>query len=200
MPAGIQVGLGVKTGSVYRNMTQGSLDNTENKLDVAIQGRGFFHVQLPSGEDAYTRAGSFQLSPDGQIVTADGYTVSPGITIPQQATDITISADGEVQATIPGQTDPQIVGRLELATFQNEAGLDPMGNNLFLETTASGSATLGNPADTGFGSLQQGFLETSNVNAVNEITSLITAQRAYEMNAKIISASDEMMSVTSNVK
>lgn len=133
-------------------------------------------------------------------MTADGYTVAPGITIPQDATDVTISADGQVQATIPGQTDAQIVGTLELATFQNESGLDPMGNNLFQETTASGAATLGNPADTGFGSLQQGFLETSNVNAVNEITSLITAQRAYEMNAKIISASDEMMSVTSNVK
>lgn len=200
VPAGIQVGLGVKTGSVYRIMSQGSFENTQNKLDVAIQGRGFFHVQMPSGEDAYTRAGSFQLSPDGQIVTADGYTVAPGITIPQDATDVTISADGQVQATIPGQTDAQIVGTLELATFQNESGLDPMGNNLFQETTASGAATLGNPADTGFGSLQQGFLETSNVNAVNEITSLITAQRAYEMNAKIISASDEMMSVTSNVK
>ena len=200
VPAGIQVGLGVKTGSVYRIMSQGSFENTQNKLDVAIQGRGFFHVQMPSGEDAYTRAGSFQLSPDGQIVTADGYTVAPGITVPSDATDITISNDGQVQATIPGQTAPQVLGTLELANFQNEAGLDPMGNNLFQETTASGSPTYGNPADTGFGSLQQGFLETSNVNAVNEITSLITAQRAYEMNAKIISASDEMMSVTSNVK
>jgi flagellar basal-body rod protein FlgG len=200
VPSGVQVGLGVKTGAVYRIMTQGDMNNTGNKLDVAIQGRGYFRVQLPSGEDAYTRAGNFQLSPQGQIVTSDGYTVQPGITIPSNATDITISQDGQVQATIPGQTAPQIVGQLELANFQNEGGLDPMGDNLFLETAASGAPTTGTPASTGFGSLQQGFLETSNVNAVTEISDLITAQRAYEMNAKVITASDEMMSVTSNLK
>jgi flagellar basal-body rod protein FlgG len=200
VPSGVQVGLGVKTGAVYRIMTQGDMNNTGNKLDLAIQGRGYFRVQLPSGEDAYTRAGNFQLSPQGQIVTSDGYTVQPGITIPSNATDITISQDGQVQATIPGQTAPQIVGQLELANFQNEGGLDPMGDNLFLETAASGAPTTGTPASTGFGSLQQGFLETSNVNAVTEISDLITAQRAYEMNAKVITASDEMMSVTSNLK
>ncbi|HAC59727.1 flagellar basal-body rod protein FlgG [Parvibaculum sp.] len=200
VPAGVQVGLGVKTGSVYRIMTQGNLDNTENKLDIAIQGRGYFRVELPSGEDAYTRAGSFQISPDGQLVTADGYTLAPGITIPQEATDITISRDGQVQASIPGQTDAQVVGQIELASFANEAGLDPLGDNLFVETAASGAPTLGTPASTGMGSVLQGFLETSNVNAVSEITSLITAQRAYEMNAKVITATDEMMSVTSNVK
>ena len=200
VPAGVQVGLGVKTGSVYRIMTQGNLDNTENKLDIAIQGRGYFRVEMPSGEDAYTRAGSFQISPDGQLVTADGYTLAPGITIPQEATDITISNDGQVQVTIQGQTDAQVVGQIELAAFANEAGLDPLGSNLFIETAASGAPTLGTPASDGIGSVLQGFLETSNVNAVSEITTLITAQRAYEMNAKVITATDEMMSVTSNVK
>ena len=200
VPAGVQVGLGVKTGSVYRIMTQGNLDNTENKLDIAIQGRGYFRVEMPSGEDAYTRAGSFQISPDGQLVTADGYTLAPGITIPQEATDVTISRDGQVQVTLQGQTDAQVVGQIELAAFANEAGLDPLGSNLFIETAASGAPTLGTPASDGIGSVLQGFLETSNVNAVSEITTLITAQRAYEMNAKVITATDEMMSVTSNVK
>jgi flagellar basal-body rod protein FlgG len=200
VPSGVQIGLGVKTGSVYRIMTQGDMNNTGNKLDLAVQGRGYFRVQMPSGTDAYTRAGNFQLSPTGQIVTSDGYTVAPGITIPPTATDITISNDGQVQATIPGQTAPQIVGQLELSNFQNEGGLDPQGDNLFLETAASGSPTTGNPASTGFGTIQQGFLETSNVNAVTEISDLITAQRAYEMNAKVITASDEMMSTTSNLK
>ncbi|HEX7777218.1 MAG TPA: flagellar basal-body rod protein FlgG [Parvibaculum sp.] len=200
VPSGVQIGLGVKTGSVYRVMTQGDMNNTGNKLDLAVQGRGYFRVQMPSGTDAYTRAGNFQLSPTGQIVTSDGYTVAPGITIPPTATDITISNDGQVQATIPGQTAPQIVGQLELSSFQNEGGLDPQGDNLFLETAASGAPTTGNPASIGFGTIQQGFLETSNVNAVTEISDLITAQRAYEMNAKVITASDEMMSTTSNLK
>ncbi len=200
VPSGVQIGLGVKTGAVYRIMTQGDMNNTGNKLDLAIQGRGYFRIELPSGEDAYTRAGNFQLSDEGQIVTSDGYTVQPGITVPPEATDITISKDGQVQATIPGQTAPQIVGQLELSNFQNEGGLDPMGDNLFLETAASGSPDTGNPGATGFGTLQQGFLETSNVNAVTEISDLITAQRAYEMNAKVITASDEMMSVASNLR
>ncbi len=200
VPSGVQIGLGVKTGSVYRIMTQGDMNNTGNKLDVAIQGRGYFEVTLPSGDTAYTRAGNFSLSPTGQIVTSDGYTVQPGITIPTDATDITISKDGQVQATIPGQTTPQVVGQLDLATFANEAGLDPQGDNLFLETAASGAPNVGTPNATGFGSLQQGFLETSNVNAVTEISDLITAQRAYEMNSKVITAADEMMSVTSNLK
>lgn len=200
VPSGVQIGLGVKTGSVYRIMNQGDMDNTGNKLDVAIQGRGFFRVQLPSGEDAYTRAGNFSLSATGQIVTSDGYTVQPGITVPSDATDITISKDGQVQATMPGQTSAQVVGQLELATFPNDAGLDPQGDNLFLETAASGSPSVATPGSTGVGTLLQGFLETSNVNAVTEISSLITAQRAYEMNSKVITAADEMMSVTSNLK
>jgi flagellar basal-body rod protein FlgG len=200
VPSGVQIGLGVKTGSVYRIMTQGDMNNTGGKLDLAIQGRGYFRVELPSGTDAYTRAGNFQPGPDGRIVTSDGYTVAPGITIPPEATDITISQDGQVQVTIPGQTAPQIVGQLELSNFQNEGGLDPQGDNLFIETAASGAPTTGTPSSTGFGTLQQGFLETANVNAVTEISDLITAQRAYEMNAKVITASDEMMSVTSNLK
>ncbi len=200
VPAGVQVGLGVKTAAVNRIMTQGNMDNTENKLDVAIQGRGYFRIELPSGDDAYTRAGSFDISADGQLITADGYTLAPGITIPPEATDIAISADGQVQVAIPGQTAPQVVGQMELVAFANEGGLDPLGGNLFAETPASGAPTIGTPGNDGLGSVLQGFLETSNVNAVTEITSLITAQRAYEMNAKIITASDEMMSVTSNMK
>jgi flagellar basal-body rod protein FlgG len=200
VPSGVQIGLGVKTGSVYRVMSQGDMNNTGGKLDMAIQGRGYFRVQMPSGTDAYTRAGNFQPGPDGQIVTSDGYTVAPGITIPAEATDVTISQDGQVQATMPGQTAPQIVGQLELSTFQNAAGLDPQGDNLFIETAASGAPTTGVPGSPGFGTIQQGFLETANVNAVTEISDLITAQRAYEMNAKVITASDEMMSVTSNLK
>ncbi|HUD51035.1 flagellar basal-body rod protein FlgG [Parvibaculum sp.] len=200
VPSGVQIGLGVKTGSVYRIMNQGDMNNTGNKLDVAIQGRGYLRVELPSGEDAYTRAGNLSLSATGQIVTSDGYTVQPGITIPTEATDITINKDGQVQATIPGQTAPQVVGQLDLATFANEAGLDPQGDNLFLETAASGAPSVGTPGSTGYGTLLQGFLETSNVNAVTEISDLITAQRAYEMNSKVITAADEMMSVTSNLK
>ena len=200
VPAGVQVGLGVKTAAVNRIMTQGNLDNTENKLDIAIQGRGWFRVELPSGEDAYTRSGSFQISADGQMVTADGYTLAPGINIPPEAIDVTISRDGQVQVTLQGETASQVVGQIELATFPNDAGLDPLGSNLFTETAASGAPTIGIPANDGVGSVLQGFLETSNVNAVSEITTLITAQRAYEMNAKVITASDEMMSVTTNIK
>ena len=196
----MQVGLGVKTAAVNRIMTQGNLDNTENKLDIAIQGRGWFRVELPSGEDAYTRSGSFQISADGQMVTADGYTLAPGINIPPEAIDVTISRDGQVQVTLQGETASQVVGQIELATFPNDAGLDPLGSNLFTETAASGAPTIGIPANDGVGSVLQGFLETSNVNAVSEITTLITAQRAYEMNAKVITASDEMMSVTTNIK
>jgi len=200
VPSGIQVGMGVRTGSIYRIMTQGDLSNSGNKLDVAIQGRGYFRVQLPSGQDAFTRAGSMQISADGQLVNSEGYTIAPGISIPQEATDITISRDGQVQVSMAGQTTPQVVGQLELSNFQNDAGLEAQGDNLFLETPASGAPNTGTPGAIGFGTILQGFLETSNVNAVNEITALITAQRAYEMNAKIISASDEMMSVTSNMR
>jgi flagellar basal-body rod protein FlgG len=200
IPSGIQIGVGVKTGSVYRITEQGNLAMTENTYDLAIQGRGYFRVQLPSGEDAYTRAGSFQINQQGQLVTPDGYVVQPGITVPQNAISVSINPSGQVQAKVAGQVTPQVVGQLDLANFYNEAGLEAQGNNLFLETPASGAPVIGVPGSTGFGTMLQGFVETSNVNAVSEITSLITAQRAYEMNSKVISASDEMMQATTNMR
>src|SRR5262249_33521218 len=160
LPTGIQIGAGVKTGSVYRVPDQGNLVATQNKYDLAIQGPGFFRVQLPSGSDGFTRAGAFALSPEGQIVTSDGYVVSPGGTIPSNATDVAISKSGQVEVSIPGQVQPQIVGQLELATFNNEAGLEAIGDNLFLQTSASGQATTGTPTSAGFGSVLQGFVET----------------------------------------
>jgi len=199
-PSGIQVGVGVKTGGVYRITEQGSVVGTENDLDVAINGNGYYRITLPTGDNAYTRAGAFQLGPTGQIVTLEGYTVGPGLTIPQGAVDIAINPEGEVLVTLQGQINPTNVGRLELVTFPNPAGLEATGNNQFLETPASGAANVGVPNTPGFGSLLQGFLENSNVNSVSEITSLITAQRAYEMNSKVISTADEMMSVTSNLR
>lgn len=200
LPTGIQIGAGVKAGSVYRIGDQGNMNSTENPYDLAIEGQGYFRVLLPSGQEAYTRAGAFALSPQGELVTADGYTVQPGITIPQNTVDVSISKSGEVQALVSGQTAPQVVGQLELATFFNNAGLEAIGDNLFLESAASGTPTTGTPGSTGFGTVLQGFLETSNVNAVSEITQLITAQRAYEMNAKVITASDEMLQTTSNLR
>ena len=200
VPTGIQVGVGVKTGSVYRITSQGDLNRTDNAFDIAIQGKGYFRIQLPSGQDAYTRAGVFSMSPEGQLVTADGYVVSPGISIPQDASDIAINEQGEVQAILDGQVGPQVVGQFELATFFNEAGLEAIGSNLFVESGASGTANVGAPGAIGFGTVLQGFLETSNVNAVSEISALITAQRAYEMNAKVITTADEMLSVTSNLR
>ncbi len=200
VPAGAQVGLGVKTAAIYRISEQGNLTQTSNTLDMAIQGSGYFQVQLPSGQTAYTRDGTFGLSASGEIVTADGYVVAPGITIPSNATSITVSGSGQVQATISGQTATQTVGQLQLATFPNEAGLDAQGDNLFLQTEASGNPVTGNPTATGFGSVMQGYVESSNVNVVSEITNLITAQRAYEMNSKVITASDEMLQTLTNLK
>ncbi len=200
VPTGIQVGSGVKTGAVYRIRDQGSLTQTGNKLDLAINGRGLFQVQLPTGETAYTRAGNFSVSDTGDVVTSDGYTVLPKVTIPQNATDITISKTGQVQATVAGQTAPQIVGQVQLATFFNEAGLEATGGNLFLQSAASGAAQVGKPGDIGYGQLQQGYVEASNVDAVTEITNLITAQRAYEMNSKVVNAADQMLSTTSQLK
>lgn len=200
VPTGIQLGLGVKSAAVYRLSGQGNILQTENPLDLAINGRGFLMVELPSGETGYTRAGSLQLSPDGDIVTADGYIVQPGITVPADAQAITINESGEVFADIDGQVAPQLVGQLELANFANEAGLDAIGNNLLLETNASGGASVATPGSAGFGSMIQGALETSNVNTVSEITNLITAQRAYEMNSKVIESSDEMMRSVSQLR
>jgi flagellar basal-body rod protein FlgG len=200
LPSGAQVGLGVKTSAIYRIGEQGSLQQTENRFDLAIRGNGFFQVQLPSGEIAYTRDGTFGLSPEGQIVTAEGFLVMPGITIPAAARDVTINAAGEVLAKLDGQVNPQNVGQIQTAIFANEGGLEAMGDNLLLATPASGQAQLAAPGQPGHGQVLQGFIESSNVNVVQEITSLITAQRAYEMNSKVISASDEMLSTLSRMR
>ena len=200
VPSGAQVGLGVKPAAIYRINEQGNLQQTSNTLDMAIQGSGYFQITLPDGETAYTRDGTFGLSPTGTIVTADGYIVQPGIQVPTTATGITINTSGQVPATIAGQTAPQTVGQLQLAIFPNEAGLEAQGDNMYLQTAASGQPVTGNPATTGFGNVMQGFIETSNVNVVTEITNLISAQRAYEMNSKVITTSDDMLSTLTNLR
>lgn len=200
VPSGVQLGLGVKLAAVYRIHEQGNLSATDNTLDMAIQGKGFFQVTLPTGETAFTRDGTFQLNAQGQIVTHDGYLMSPGITVPSNAVDVTINASGEVLAKIEGQVASQNVGQIQVATFANEPGLQAIGSNMYLETPASGTATAGVPASTGFGSILQGFLETSNVNAVEEISNLISAQRAYEMNSKVIQTSDDMMGTLTSMR
>lgn len=200
VPAGIQLGSGVNAGAVYRIMEQGSVTQTENDFDLAIQGKGFFRVIRPNGENGFTRAGAFQLSPTGQIVTQDGFTVSPGIQVPANAVGVTINEAGQVLVKLDGQVDLQNVGAVELVTFSNQAGLEAIGDNLFLETPASGPAIVGIPGTNGLGSILQGFLETANVNPVTEIVTMITAQRAYEMNSRVITASDEMLRTISNLR
>jgi len=200
VPTGVQIGLGVNAGSVYRITEQGSLSQTGNPYDVGIAGEGYFRVQLPNGGDAYTRAGNFSLSPDGEVVTADGYPVMPGIVIPAEARDVSINQQGQVQVLLDGQAEPQVVGQLELVRFPNQAGLEQIGDNLLLESAASGAPNLGVPGDPGFGFVRQGFVEASNVDAVTEITALIQAQRAYEMNARVITAADEMLATSSNLR
>ena len=200
VPTGVQIGLGVKAGSVYRITEQGSLQQTANPYDVAINGKGWFRVQMPNGGEAYTRAGNFSLSGDGELVTAEGYIVDPGINIPQGVESVIINNTGQVQVRMAGEPEPQIIGQLELVNFLNEAGLEAVGENYYLETAASGAPTQGLPGEEGFGTLRQGFVESSNVNPVAEITSLIQAQRAYEMNARVITASDEMLSTSSNLR
>jgi flagellar basal-body rod protein FlgG len=198
-PNGIQLGAGVKTAATYRITTQGDLTSTGNPYDVAVQGPGYFRVQQADGTDGYTRAGNFSLSPQGQLVTQDGMLVQPGIAIPANTISVQINALGQVNATVAGNSTPQTVGQLELTRFPNEAGLNAIGGNVFLETPASGSPQAGVPGSPGYGTIQQGFLETSNVNSVNEITSLITAQRAYEMNSKVITAADQMLQQTTQM-
>ncbi|NQW02097.1 MAG: flagellar basal-body rod protein FlgG [Rhodospirillales bacterium] len=200
VPTGVQLGLGVKLAAVYRIHEQGNLTATDNTFDLAIQGKGYFQITLPTGETSYTRDGTFQLDANGQLVTHDGYTVQPGLTIPNNAIDITINASGEVQAKIQGQTALSTVGQLTVATFANEAGLESTGDNLYLETPASGGPLTSTPGATGYGSVLQGFLETSNVNAVEEISNLISAQRAYEMNSKVIKTSDEMLGTLAQLR
>jgi len=200
VPEGAQIGLGVRTAAVRTVHLQGTLTNTGNTLDLALNGRGWFQVTTPNGDTVYTRDGAFNTNATGQVVTTDGYTVIPAITIPVNTTNLTISQTGVVTATIPGQTNPQQLGQITIANFINDAGLLPLGSNLYQQTAASGPPTVGVPGDTAFGLIQQGYLEASNVDPVSEITNLIAAQRAYEMNSKVIQAADQMAGTISNLR
>jgi flagellar basal-body rod protein FlgG len=195
VPEGAIIGLGVKTAAIRNLHLQGGLTSTGNSFDLALIGRGWFQIEAADGSTLYTRAGAFNTNADGQLVTLDGYTVVPGITVPQDATEVTVSKSGQVFATVGG--DQQDLGQITLANFVNEAGLEPLGENLFRETAASGPANVGAPDEAGFAYIQQNYLEASNVDPVKEITDLISAQRAYEMNSKIIQAADEMAAVVS---
>jgi flagellar basal-body rod protein FlgG len=197
VPEGAQVGLGVRTAAIRNLHTQGTLQSTGNKLDLALSGRGWFQITGPEGDTLYTRAGAFNTSATGQLVTLDGYAVIPSVVVPQGALDVTVSESGVVSARVPGQTAPQQLGQLTLANFANEVGLEPLGGNLYRRTPASGEAVAGVPGDAGFGTVRQGYLEGSNVDPVKEISDLISAQRAYEMNSKVIQAADEMAGTVS---
>lgn len=198
LPSGLMLGTGVRTVATEKLFTQGNLVQTNNSLDVAIQGRGFLQVLTPDGTVAYTRDGAFQLNSQGQLVTANGYLLQPGITIPQSTLSITIGTDGVVSVTTAGSTAPTQVGSLQLADFVNPVGLQPIGGNLFTATTASGTAQTGTPGLNGLGTVVQGSVESSNVNVVEELVGMIEAQRAYEMNSKAISTSDEMLRYVTN--
>jgi flagellar basal-body rod protein FlgG len=200
VPSGIQIGVGVKAAAVYRIHEQGNLQVTDNPLDLAINGQGYFQIELPDGTNAYSRAGAFQINAEGTVVTADGYTVLPGLVIPPEAVGITVNASGEVLVKLDGEIEPQNVGQIQIATFANVAGLEATGDNLFRNTPASGDPVVGNPGAPGYGRLVQGSVETSNVNIVSEITNLITAQRAYEMNSKVIRTTDDMMNTVSQMR
>jgi flagellar basal-body rod protein FlgG len=200
VPEGAQIGLGVRTAAIRSVQLQGALTSTGNSFDLAINGRGWFQVSTPAGETVYTRDGAFNTNATGQLVTSDGYQVSPAVLVPANATSVTVSQTGLVTATIPGQSTPQTLGQLTIANFVNEAGLQPLGGNLFQQTAASGQPNAGVPGDTAFGVIQQGYLEASNVDPVSEITNLISAQRAYEMNSKVIQAADQMSGTISNLR
>jgi flagellar basal-body rod protein FlgG len=200
LPLGIQIGVGVRADAVGRIAEQGDISQSGNAYDLAINGRGFLQVTLPSGQTGYTRAGNLAVNADGQLVTADGYAIEPAITIPAEASAVNITRDGIVEVTLTGQPEPQQVGQLELATFINPAGLEAIGDNLYLETPASGSPNTATPGSPGVGTLMQGYLENSNVNAVEEISALIVAQRAYEMNARVVTAADEMLQAASQLR
>jgi len=193
LPTGLQIGLGVRTVATSRSFTQGSLQQSGNNLDVAIQGNGFFQITLPDGTNGYTRDGSFQVDNQGRLVNASGLPVANGVTVPANAKGLSIAADGTVSASIPGSSTPQQIGTIALATFINPAGLEPRGQNLYTESVASGQPNTGTPGANGLGTLQQGFLETSNVNVVQELITMIQTQRAYEMNSKAIQTSDQML-------
>jgi len=200
VPEGAQIGLGVRTAAVRPVELQGSLTATGNSLDIAINGQGYLQVTNPNGDTVYTRDGALSTNANGQIVTSDGYLISPAILVPSTALAVTVSQTGLVTATLPNQSTPQNLGQLTLANFINPAGLMALGNNLFQETAASGPANVGVPGDTSFGIVQQGYLEASNVDPVSEITNLISAQRAYEMNSKVIQAADQMSGTISNIR
>lgn len=198
VPEGAYVGLGVRTAAIRNLHQQGSLAQTTNKLDLALNGRGWFQITGSEGETFYTRDGAFNKNDQGVIVTLDGYEVQPAMTVPEDATDMTINETGEVYVTIPNQIEPQLLGQITLANFVNDAGLEPMGGNLYRQTESSGDPVTGVPGDPGFGRIHQGYLENSNVDAVKEITQLIAAQRAYEMNSKVIQTVDAMYGTVAN--
>ena len=198
LPSGLMMGTGVRTVATEKLFTQGNLSQTENLLDMAIQGRGFFQVLLPDGSQAYTRDGSFQVDNQGQMVTSNGYVLQPAITIPENAQSVNIGTDGTVSATLPGSSSITQLGTVQLADFVNPAGLQSMGDNLYLESSASGSPQPGNPGLNGLGTLVQGFVESSNVNVVEELVNMIETQRAYEMNSRAISTTDQMMQYVAN--
>jgi flagellar basal-body rod protein FlgG len=197
-PTGLHLGTGVRVVATEKNYTQGQMTSTGNALDVAINGRGFFQVLMPDGTFAYTRDGSFKMSPEGELVTSSGYRVQPAINIPQGAQSVSIGSDGIVSAVLPGEATPTQIGTLQLTDFINPSGLQPRGENLVVESAASGPAQTANPGLTGMGTLQQGFLEGSNVNVVEELVAMIETQRAYEMNSKAISTTDQMLQYVSN--
>lgn len=197
VPEGANIGLGVQTSAVRNLHIQGELTQTSNELDMALVGRGWFQVQTPDGTTMYSRAGAFNTNAEGQLVTIDGYTVVPAITVPQDASEIQVNRSGQVSARVGNSAEFTELGQLTLANFVNEAGLQPMGDNLFQQTAASGEAIVAAPDDPGFGYIKQGYLESSNVDAVREISEMISAQRAYEMNSKVIQTADEMASVVS---
>jgi len=197
VPEGVSIGLGVKTAAVRNLHIQGSLISTGNKFDLALTGNGWFQIDGADGQTLYTRAGAFNTNATGQLVTIDGLTVQPAITVPTEAIEVIVNKTGQVFARLDGQADLQELGQLQLANFANEAGLSPLGDNLFQETPASGPANVGVPGDPGFATIEQGYLEASNVDPVKEITELISAQRAYEMNSKVIQAADEMAATVS---
>jgi flagellar basal-body rod protein FlgG len=199
IPAGFQVGHGSRAVATQRLFIKGDLQQTGNSLDLAIEGDGFFQIQQPSGDIAYTRAGAFKKDSQGRLVTSDGFTLDPEITLPQNATSVTVGVDGTVSVTIAGQQQPQQVGTIQLARFTNPAGLQSLGRNLFLPSQSSGDATQGTPGQDGLGTLIQGFVESSNVNVVEEMVGLIVTQRAYEINSRAIRTADEMMQTANNL-
>ncbi|WP_417258435.1 flagellar basal-body rod protein FlgG [Celeribacter sp.] len=200
LPTGVQLGLGVRPSSVTVQLAQGSLSQTNGDLDVAIEGKGYLELTLPSGQSAYTRDGALKRSADGLIVTSEGYGVVPDITIPDDARSISINGEGEVYAYFNDRVEPELLGQFTLADFTNSKGLEAIGSNMFLESPASGPAIVSIPGTDGLGTLRQGYLEDSSVDAVREVTELIEAQRGYELNAKVITAADQMLSATSNIR